>query len=523
MLQALESLPKLNAKQLRKMAAELIAKISEQSKQHAATIAAKDSDILYRQAKIDKLTHELATLKRWKFGRSSEQLNGVQISLLDETVEADIAAIEEELKALSPAVKTETAPRQQPKRAALPAGLPRVAIHHEPDSTTCQCGCQLKRIGQDVSEKLDYTPGVFTVEEHIRGKWVCDDCQTLIQAPVPAQIIDKGIPTAGLLAQVLVAKYSDHLPLYRQERIFGRAGVAIARSTLAQWVGICGVRLQPLVDALKGEIFKHSVLHADETPVEMLKPGTKKTHRAYLWAYAPGVFEDLKAVVYDFCESRAGEHARTFFGKWKGSLVCDDYAGYKQGFLSGITEVGCMAHSRRKFFDLHVAAKSEIAGQACAYISQLYDIEREIKTLKPDERLQVRQARSKPLADKFHAWMQLQRQKVTDGTATAKALDYSLKRWTALTQFLENGQLPIDNNWIENQIRPIAIGRNNWLFAGSLLAGQRAAAVMSLIQSAKLNGHDPYAYIKDVLTRLPTQKNSQIEELLPHRWQPTNP
>ena len=182
-----------------------------------------------------------------------------------------------------------------------------------------------------------------------------------------------------------------------------------------------------------------------------------------------------------------------------------------------------MAHSRRKFFDLHVAAKSEIAGQACAYISQLYDIEREINTLKPDERLQVRQARSKPLADKFHAWMLLQRRQITDGTATAKALDYSLKRWTALTQFLENGQLPIDNNWIENQIRPIAIGRNNWLFAGSLLAGQRAAAVMSLIQSAKLNGHDPYAYIKDVLTRLPTQKNSQIEELLPHRWQPTNP
>ncbi len=517
MLQAQESLLDLNAEQLRELAAALIVKISEQSK----TIAAKDSDILYRQAKIDKLTHELATLKRWKFGSSSEQLNGEQISLLDETLDADIAAIEEELKALSPAPKLETAPRQQPKRAALPACLSRVAIHHEPDSTTCGCGCQLKRIGQDVAEKLDYTPGVFTVEEHIRGKWVCDECETLIQAPVPAQIIDKGIPTAGLLAQVLVAKYSDHLPLYRQERIFGRAGVEIARSTLAQWVGICGVRLQPLVDALKTEIFSHSVVHADETPVEMLKPGNKKTHRAYLWAYAPGAFEDLKAVVYDFCESRAGEHARTFLGKWKGSLVCDDYGGYKQGFLGGITEAGCMAHSRRKFFDLHVAAKSQIAGQACAYISQLYDVEREVKTLGAGERLQIRQARSKPLADKFHAWMLLQRRQVTDGTATAKALDYSLKRWTALAQFLENGQLPIDNNWIENQIRPIAIGRGNWLFAGSLLAGQRAAAVMSLIQSAKLNGHDPYAYIKDVLTRLPTQKNSQIEELLPHRWQPT--
>jgi len=311
MVEALAILPNLNAEQLRELAQELIAKVIEQSK----VIATKDSDILYRQAKIDKLTHELVTLKRWKFGRSSEQLNGTQISLLDETVDADIAAIEEELKDLTPPAKPQVAPRQQPKRAALPAGLPRVAIHHEPDSTTCGCGCQLTRIGQDVSEKLDYTPGVFTVEEHIRGKWVCNDCETLTQAPVPAQIIDKGIPTAGLLAQVLVAKYSDHLPLYRQERIFGRAGVEIPRSTLAQWVGICGVRLQPLVDALKGEVLSHSVLHADETPLAMLKPGNGKTHRAYLWAYAPGAFEDLRAVIYDFCETRAGEHARTFLGK----------------------------------------------------------------------------------------------------------------------------------------------------------------------------------------------------------------
>ena len=519
MVVALESLQHLNAEQLRELSAELIAKIAQQSQM----IAAQGSDILYRQAKIDKLTHELTTLKRWKFGRSSEQLNETQISLIEETIEVDIAAIEQELQELAPAAKPPTQPRQQPKRAALPAGLPRVDIHHEPDSTTCGCGCQLKRIGEDVSEKLDYTPGVFTVEQHIRGKWACAQCETLIQAPVPAQIIDKGIPTAGLLAQVLVAKYSDHLPLYRQERIFGRAGLALARSTLAQWVGICGVQLQPLVDALKGEILSHSVLHADETPVQMLKPGNKKTHRAYLWAYAPGAFEDLKAVVYDFCESRAGEHARTFLGEWRGSLVCDDYAGYKCGFVSGITEVGCMAHSRRKFFDLHVSSKSQIAGQACTYISQLYDVERDARHLNTAERLQIRQAKSKPLVDAFKEWMLLQRQKITDGSATAKALDYSLKRWGPLTQFLDDGQLPIDNNWIENQIRPIAIGRNNWLFAGSLRAGQRAAAVMSLIQSAKLNGHDPYAYLKDVLARLPTHKNSLIEELLPHRWQPTKP
>ena len=540
-----ESLTSLNAEQLRELARDLIAKVARQDAQitHSdqqigerdlqitrldlqiasldQAISSKDREILYRQAKIDQLTHEMAVLKRWKFGRSREHLDAGQVSLLDE-IDADIAAIEQELENLAPTPKADADTRKQPKRAALPAELPRVEPHHEPESTTCGCGCQLKRIGEDVSEKLDYTPGVLTVERHIRGKWACTQCQTLTQAPVPAQIIDKGIPTSGLLAQVLVAKYSDHLPLYRQETIFGRAGYAIPRSTLAQWVGVCGVQLQPLVDALKDEILSHAVLHADETPVAMLKPGNGRTHRAYLWAYAPGAFEELKAVVYDFCETRAGEHCRTFLGACKGSLVCDDFGGYKAGFANGITEAGCLAHARRKFFDLHVSNKSQIAAQACAYISQLYDVEREVKDLTTDERRQIRQTRSKPLADAFHQWMVLQRQKITDGSATAKALDYSFRRWVALTVFLGDGQLPIDNNWIDNQIRPIAIGRNNGLFAGSLRAGQRAAAVMSLIQSAKLNGHDPYAYLKDVLARLPTHKNSQIEELLPHRWQPAS-
>jgi transposase len=522
MVVALESLPSLNAAQLRELASDLIAQIA----QHSQQISIKDKELHYRQAKIEQLTHEMAVLKRWKFGRSREHLDAGQASLLDETIDADIAAIEQELHNLTPATKPALDARQQPKRAALPPELPRVEMHHEPESTLCTiagCGCSLKRIGEDVAEKLDYTPGVFTVERHIRGKWACAKCQTLTQAPVPAQIIDKGIPTAGLLAQVLVGKYADHLPLHRQETIFARAGFAIPRSTLGAWVGMCGVQLQPLVDALKEEILGHAVLHADETPLAMLKPGNGKTHRAYLWAYAPGAFEPLKAVVYDFCESRAGEHARAFLGEWKGSLVCDDYAAYKQSFTLGITEAGCLAHARRKFFELHANSKSQIAGQALIYISQLYDVERAVKHLNTDERRHIRQTQSKPLADAFHQWIVLQRQKITDGSATAKALDYSLKRWAALTRFLDDGQLPIDNNWIENQIRPIAIGRGNWLFAGSLRAGQRAAAVMSLIQSAKLNGHDPYAYLKDVLTRLPTHKNSRIDELLPHRWQPGQP
>ena len=206
---------------------------------------------------------------------------------------------------------------------------PRTDIHHEPQSTVCPCGCALARIGEDVAEKLDYTPGVFTVERHIRGKWVCAQCETLSQAPVPAHVIDKGIPTARLLAQVLVAKYQDHLPLYRQEAIFGRAGVAIARSTLAQWVGQCGVVLQPVADALRAEVLTHPVLHADETPVAMLDPGAGKTARAYVWSYSVGAYDPIKAVVYDFADSRAGKHAERFLGEWRGTLVCDDYSGYK--------------------------------------------------------------------------------------------------------------------------------------------------------------------------------------------------
>jgi transposase len=245
----------------------------------------------------------------------------------------------------------------------------------------CQCGCERVRIGEDISEKLDYTPGVFTVERHIRGKWVCKNCETLIQAPVPAHVIDKGIPTTGLLASVLINKYADHLPLYRQEQIFARAGLAIPRSTLGAWVGMCGVQLQPLVDALHQEILQQGVLHADETPVQMLSPGSGKTHRAYLWAYTPAQFSTLRGVVYDFANSRAGEHARTFLAGWQGKLVCDDYSGYKAGFQQGITEIGCAAHARRKFFDLHANHSSQIAGQALPYFARLYEIERDAAVL----------------------------------------------------------------------------------------------------------------------------------------------
>lgn len=478
-------------------------------------------EVRFKQAAIDKLTHEMAVLKRLKFAARSEVFRGEQQSLLEEAIEADLEAVAQELEQLSPTTLSE-APKAQPKRAPLPPQLPRREIRHEPASTVCSCGCALKRIGEDVAEKLDYTPGVFTVERHIRGKWVCKRCETLTQAPVPGHVIDKGIPTTGLLAQVLVAKYADHLPLYRQERIFERAGLALPRSTLAQWVGACGVELQPLVEALKAELLGHAVLHADETPVAMLKPGAGKTHRAYLWSYCSGAFAPMQAVVFDFAESRAGRHAQAFLGTWSGTLVCDDYSGYKALFAQGVQEAGCLAHARRKFHELWANHQSQIAGEALQLFGALYDVEREAREFGPAERLRLRQDKARPAADLLHAWLRAHRQKVPDGSATAKAIDYSLNRWAALTRYLDDPMLPADNNWVENQIRPIALGRNNWLFAGSLRAGQRAAAVMSLIHSARLNGHDPYAYLRDVLTRLPTTPTSRTGELLPHRWQPSD-
>lgn len=481
------------------------------------------ADLKHKQAQIDKLAYEMALLKRLKFAAKTEALHADQRNLLEDDLEEDLQAVHEEVEQLKS--EAERAPRQQPKRQSLPAQLPRQEFKHEPEVPEC-CNAPMRRIGEDVAEKLDYTPGVFSVHRHVRGKWVCACCQTLKQAPVDAHIIDKGIPSTGLLAQVLVAKYADHLPLYRQEAIYARAGVPIPRSTLAHWVGSCGVQLQPLVDALRKEVLAHTVVHADETPVQVLKRGSErdgKTHRAYLWAYTPGRHEQMKAVVYDFCESRAGKHASAFLEDWSGTLLVDDFAGYKQLIGEQITEAGCWAHARRKFFELHTANQSQIAVQALEQIGQLYEIERQVQNMPTDERLRIRQQQSRSIVDKLKSWLADNRTKVPEGSATAKAIDYSLRRWQALTVFVDDAQVPIDNNWVENQMRPIALGRKNWLFAGSLRAGQRAAAVMSLIQSARMNGHDPYAYLRDVLERLPTQRASQIGELLPHRWQSAAP
>ena len=459
----------------------------------------------------------MALLRRHQYGRRSEGLDVRQMSLLQEGIDEDIAALETEVEKILVKEKPK-ADSSKPKRQSLPDHLPRTLIRHEPDSTMCPCGCQMKRIGEDISEKLDYEPGTFSVERHIRGKWVCGQCESIKQEPVAPHIIDKGIPTANLLAQILISKYADHLPLYRQQQIYARAGIDLSRSTLSDWVGRCGVELSPLVNRLRDILKQESVLHADETPVSVLMPGKKKTHKGYVWSYASTRFSSIQSVVYDFCPTRAGKEVRRFLEGWTGKLICDDYPGYKASFREGITEIGCMAHARRKFHDWYEASQSPIALKALQSIQLLYEIEREGQGMNSQDRYQLRQSKSKPLLIKYHKWLVGQREQVNHGSKTAKVIDYSLKRWEALTRYVDDGDLPIDNNWVENQIRPWAIGRSNWLFAGSIRSGQRAANIMTLIQSAKINNIDPHQYLTDILTRLPTTKWSQVDQLLPHQW-----
>jgi transposase len=497
----------------------LISKRDEVIAERDALIVERDKTIRHRELRIEALTHEIARLRRMQFAARSERMSLEQRSLFEETMAADLAAAESELAELAAPQResTPSAPREVPKRRPLPPELPRVTTVHEPDTRTCtHCGEQLVKIGEHVRERLACKPIEFFVERDIFPQYVCRPCERVVAEPVPAAILDRSQAAPSLLAQVTVAKYLDHLPLYRQEALYARSGVELSRSTLAEWVGAVGVALQPLVDALHATLLTQPVLHADETPVAQLEPGLGKTKRAYLFAYrSPG---PQPLIVFDYCQSRSGAHARRFLGEWRGALMVDDFAGYKALFAEGVTELGCWAHARRKFVELEKASGSEIAAEAVRRIAVLYRIEREAQDFDAEKRYAYRQQHALPAVQSLHDWLRELHPKVLGSSGTAKAIEYCLKRWSALVRYLDDGHYPIDNNPVENAIRPIALGRKNWLFAGSDTAGRRAAAIMSLLATAKANGHDPHAWLSDVLERLPTTLARDIDTLLPHSW-----
>ncbi len=484
----------------------------------------KDVDALHALVReqatlIEQLTAQLAKLRRMQFGRSSEKIDReiAQLELALEDLHENDGARDLQRSAELRAITA------KPVRRPLPEHLPREEIMHEAACACPRCGGELRRLGEDVTELLEYVPASFKVVRHVRPKFSCRQCEAITQAPMPSLPIERGRPGPGLLAHVLVSKYADHLPLYRQSEIYAREGVEIERSTLADWVGGSAALLKPLVDALAKDVMAGDVLHGDDTPVPVLDPGRGKTKTGRLWTYVrdgrPHASGRPPAAVYFYSPDRKGEHPALHLKAFKGTLHADGYAGFNAIFeAAAITEAACWAHVRRKFFDEHARNASPIAKEVLDRIGALYGVENEARGQPPDERRRLRQQKAKPLLDEFRAWLSATKSRLSQKTDLAKAIRYTLARWNALTRFADDGRLEIDNNAAERSIRPLALGRKNYLFAGSDKGGKRAAAIYSLIETAKLNGRDPEAYLRDILGRIADHPINRVADLLPWNW-----
>lgn len=490
--------------------------------------------LLGREALIAKLVAEIARLKRWRFGRSSERtdaalsqlqllLEGIQQAAPAKRPEAEAPgriAAEESKESSAASGRTRSEGRAK-KRGELPAHLPREIIVHAPSSCACPgCGSPMRTLGEDVAEQLDYVPGYFRVLRHVRPKLSCGHCAQIVQLPAPARPIERGLPTPALLAQVIVAKYADHSPLYRQQVMFRRAGVELDRSLMADWVGSGSALMNPLVDALGRYVLEAAKVHGDDTPIPVLDPGRGRTKIGRIWVYVrddrPAGSRAPPAVWYRYSPNRKGEHPGAHLPTFSGILQADGYAGFGPLYEGGrIVEAACMAHLRRKFYDIYQHDHSPIAVEALRRIGLLYAIERDLRGQLPPARRLARQQLAGPLLDALHEWLSETLRTVSAKSALAGAIQYGLVRWTALTRYRDDGRIEIDNNTAERAIRPVVLGRKNYLFAGSDAGGERAANIYSLIGTCLLNGIEPYGYLREVLERIAQHPINRIDELLP--------
>lgn len=474
---------------------------------------------------LESLQQQFLNLRRLHFGAKSEQLNALQADLFADSVSLPV-----------PPTVTETVSYERTAckgRPRLPKDLPRTRIDYELSESERAEFDKVERIGEEISETLDYTPAKLIVVEHARGKYRCEKAgeATVRVAAAEPSPIPKANASAGLLAQVLVAKYADGLPLNRQEKIFKRHGVGIPRATLCDWVLRSTELLSTLLAPLQAHILAAPVIFADDTTIDLLEPGRGQTRTARMWAYvSAGETQDSegrwhpypKAAVFDFTETREAEHPTRFLKDYTGYLQADDYAGYHATYRSGrVTHAACWAHARRKIYDIAKGQKTPgLAHQALQFIAKLYTIEAEMRDKPPDERRSIRQRETLPLLAQFKAWLEGQFPTLLPQGPLAQAFGYVLSNWQALLRFTEQGFLAPDTNLVERTIRPIAVGRKAWLFAGSTRGGDAAAVAFSLIETAKLNGGEPFAYLKDVLARIRSHRTDRLTELLPFNWRP---
>ncbi len=515
---------------LRAMLSAQAVEMAEQATMVAAQrteLDAARAGLLEQRYEIEALRARLARALRVAFGRSSEKLRD-QL----EQLELTLADLDERIAETEPKdagdIKPIVADPSKPARRPLPAGLPRDIVEHaapcDAAGACVECGGLLRKLGEDVTELLDYVPGSFRVIRHVRPKLSCRSCETITQAPAPSLPIRRGRAGTGLLAHVLVSKYCDHLPLHRQAEIYAREDIDLSRSTMADMVGQSARLLRPLVDALGRHVMAGDRVHADDTVVPVLEPGLGRTRTARLWVYVrddrPFAGADPAAVFYRYTSDRKGEHPRAHLSEFRGILQADGYAGFAKLYGGNrIMEAACLAHVRRRFWDVHETTKSPLAREALNRIGALYRIEDTIRGRPPDQRQAVRAAHTAPLMSGLRDWLDATLSRISGRSDLAKAIRYALSRWDALTLILRDGRACIDNSAAERAMRPIAIGRRNWTFAGSNAGGERAAAIYSLIETAKLHGLDPEAYLRHVLERIADHPVSRVGDLLP--WNTT--
>ncbi|MCP5080764.1 MAG: IS66 family transposase [Alphaproteobacteria bacterium] len=474
------------------------------------------TELKNRDLKIADLKHQLAGHNRHRFGSKSESLDQLQLSLENE--EIAVAAVETD----TPEPEA-SEPKKKPKRKPLPEHLERNEQVLTPGDNCAECGGELKTLGEDITEELEYVPGRFVVNKIIRPRMACSCCEAVLQAPLPSRPIERGRPGPGLLAHVLVSKFADHLPLYRQSQIYQRDGIDLDRSTLADWVGKSTALLEPLADAIGKHVRQGQALFADDTPVKLLAPGTKRTKTARVWAYVrderPWNGQAPPGAWYQFTIDRKGEHPVRHLSNYNGWVHADGYAGFNGLFGEDrASEVACMAHTRRKFVDVQQSQGAAIAEEAVLRIAKLYGIEKEARGRSPEERVVIRQKKAKPIFDDLETWLHAQLPKISGKSPLAKAIRYALARMRKTRPYLENGFLELENNTCERALKPVAIGRKNWMFAGSERGGKAMAIAFTLIETAKLNGVDPQAWLTWVLAQIADHKITRIDELLPWRY-----